>query len=140
MELKSKASSIHLAPVPPSPQHICSFLLALQLLYPPHCLSECLLSEEKMSVPFQTTTKITTRHCGLRSCKIPRLERPCTSTRVATGRRRRKGTGTCARTSSNGQKSLSSQQRGVKPAILSSIFLQRLLRIKGVWFLIIGST
>lgn len=87
-----------------NPEHIYLLFLAWRLLYPPHCSSKCLLSKKKMSVSLQTPNKITTRHCGLRSCKTPCLERPYMCTRAATGRRRRKGTGTCARKSSDGRK------------------------------------
>ncbi|KAI3353385.1 hypothetical protein L3Q82_019920, partial [Scortum barcoo] len=51
--------------------------------------------------PFTAPIKTTTKHCGLRSWTTPCPERPCMSTRAATGRRRSKATGTCVPTSSD---------------------------------------
>lgn len=94
--------------------------------YPLRCSSKCLHYKKKMSLSLQTPIKITTRRCGLRSSKTPCLERPYTCTRAATGRRRRKASGTCVRTSSDGSKKelpLPSAKRNQAFA-LSSMFLQ----------------
>lgn len=96
--------------------------------------------KKKLSVSLQTPIKTTTRHCGLRSCKTPCLETPYTCTRAATGRRRRKGSGTCARTSSDGSRKelLSDQQRGIGPSSCPPCSCSGLLRAEGAWFLIAG--